>query len=53
MQSDLLQDNDVAIPIQYWTIDNKDINIHNEYQILSENLDIIKKEILRISGLTH
>lgn len=38
--TDLLQDNDVAISIQYWTIDNQDINIHNEYQILSENLDI-------------
>jgi len=33
-----LQDDDVAIGIQWWTIDNKDINVHNQYQILTDGL---------------
>ena len=35
----LIKDTDVAISFQYWTIDNQDINIHNEYKIISDGLD--------------
>ena len=38
----LIEDNDVAINVRYWTIDNQDINIHNEYQILTEGLPTSK-----------
>lgn len=34
----LLEDNNVAINFRYWTVDNQDQNIHNEYQILTEGL---------------
>ena len=41
---------DVALSAQFWTIENQDQNIHNQYQIISEgletsqpNADIIKK----------
>ena len=41
---------DVALSTQFWTIENQDQNIHNQYQIISEGLetsqpnrDIIKK----------
>ena len=34
----LIEDTDVALNLRYWTIDNQDINIHNEYQILTEGL---------------
>ena len=34
----LLEDDNVAINFRYWTIDNQDQNIHNEYQILTEGL---------------
>ena len=30
---------DNAINFRYWKIDNKDINAHNQYQIISEGLD--------------
>ena len=33
--ADLLKDTDVAINFSYWTIDNKEQNIHNEYQLLT------------------
>lgn len=36
--SSLLEDKDVAISVQYWTIDNQNINIHNQYQIVTEGL---------------
>ena len=35
----LIEDNDVAISLQYWTIDNQTQNIHNEYQLITEGLD--------------
>ena len=38
----LIEDTDVALNIRYWTIDNQDINIHNEYQILTEGLPTSK-----------
>jgi len=34
----LIEDNDIALNVRYWTLDNQDINIHNEYQILTEGL---------------
>ena len=41
---------DVALSTQFWTIENQDQNIHNQYQIISEGLetsqpnkDIVKK----------
>ena len=34
----LLKDKDIAINFRYWTIDNQDINIHNEYQLISEGV---------------
>ena len=33
-----LENNDVAIGIQWWNIDKKDINIHNQYQIITDGL---------------
>ena len=33
-----LQNDDVAIGIQWWNVDNKDINIHNQYQIITDGL---------------
>ena len=35
----LLEDNDVALSVQYWTIDNQNINIHNQYQIITDGLE--------------
>ena len=37
-----LSDSDVAINFRYWTIDNQENNIHNEYQIISEGLSTSK-----------
>ena len=37
-----ISDNDVALNFRYWTIDNQDQNIHNEYQIISEGLSTSK-----------
>ena len=52
-----LENNDVAIGIQWWTIDKKDVNIHNQYQIISDGLatskpnrDIEKKWIDSLVG---
>jgi hypothetical protein len=38
----LIKGNDIALSIQYWTIENQEINIHNQYQILTEGLDTSK-----------
>ena len=38
----LLKDNEVALSIQYWTIENQDINIHNQYQLYTAGLDTSK-----------
>jgi hypothetical protein len=35
----LIQDKNVALSIQYWTIDNQTINVHNQYQIITEGSD--------------
>ena len=52
-----LENSDVAIGIQWWTIDKKDVNIHNQYQIISDGLatskpnrDIEKKWIDSLVG---
>ena len=34
----LLENDDVAVNFRYWTIDDQTINIHSEYQIISEGL---------------
>jgi hypothetical protein len=38
----LLKDKEVALSIQYWTIKNQDINIHNQYQLYTAGLDTSK-----------
>jgi hypothetical protein len=38
--NNLLEDTNVAINLRYWTIDNQDQNIHNQYQILTDGLEI-------------
>jgi hypothetical protein len=35
----ILRDQDVVLSIQYWTIDNQEINVHNQYQIVTEGLE--------------
>lgn len=35
----LISDTDVALAVEYYTLDNQEQNIHNEYQILSEGLE--------------
>ena len=44
---DLMRDQDIVLSIQYWTIENQDINIHNQYQIVTEGLEtsIPKRDI--------
>ena len=46
---DLIKNNDVAVSVQYWTIDNQTQNIHNEYQIISDGLETSqpKSDIIR------
>ena len=34
-----LEDQDVVLSFQIWKLDNRDMNIHNEYQILSEGFE--------------
>ena len=34
----LIRDKDIAVKFQYWTIENQSINIHNEYQIITDGL---------------
>ena len=36
--NNLLSDTDISLNIQYWTIENQEQNIHNQYQILSQGL---------------
>jgi hypothetical protein len=36
--SSLIKDKDIALSIQYYTIEQQDSNIHNQYQIISEGL---------------
>lgn len=45
--NNLMKNEDVAINFRYWTIDNQNINIHNEYQLISEGVSYSqpKKEI--------
>ena len=35
---DFIENKDIVLNIQYWTSSNKYSNIHNEYQLLTENL---------------
>jgi hypothetical protein len=35
----LLRNQDIVLSIQYWTIENQNINIHNQYQIVTEGLE--------------
>jgi len=35
----ILSDRDIALSIQYWTIEDQNINIHNQYQIITEGLE--------------
>ena len=35
----LIKAKEVALSVQYWTIDNQTQNIHNQYQIISEGLE--------------
>lgn len=35
----LIKDKDVALSVQYWTIEDQGINIHNQYQILTDGLE--------------
>ena len=35
----LIKGRDIALSIQYYTVDDQDINLHNQYQILSEGLE--------------
>ena len=38
----LLKDSDVALSVQYWKIENQNINIHNQYQLFTAGLDTSK-----------
>jgi len=38
----LIRGNEVAISVQYWTIEDQDINIHNQYQVISDGLETSK-----------
>jgi len=42
---DLIRGKDIALSIQYWTIENQEINVHNQYQILTEGLASSKPNI--------
>jgi len=35
----LVRSQDIVLSMQYWTIDNQDTNIHNQYQIITEGLE--------------
>ena len=41
----LIKDKDVAISVQYWTIENQEINIHNQYQLFTAGLESSKPNI--------
>ena len=54
---DLIRNKDIALSVQYWTIDNQEINIHNQYQVITEgletsvpNIDIERKWIDSLVG---
>ena len=34
----LIEDKDIALNLRYWTLENQDINIHNEYQIVTDGI---------------
>lgn len=34
----LIKERDVALDIQYYTLDNQDLNVHSQYQLLSDGL---------------
>ena len=36
---ELLNDDDIVLSVQYYTIENQTINTHNQYQLISENLE--------------
>ena len=36
--NNLLSNTDISLNIQYWTVDNQEQNIHNQYQIISQGL---------------
>jgi hypothetical protein len=38
----IVKDKDVAVNFRYWTIDNRENNIHTEYQIITEGLESSK-----------
>ena len=38
----IIKGQDRAINFRYWTVENQDINLHNEYQLLSEGLKTSK-----------
>jgi len=46
---DLIKDQDVALSVQYWSIENQTQNIHNQYQIISDGLETSqpKADIIR------
>lgn len=41
----LIRNQDVAVKFQYWIIDDQSINIHNEYQIITDGLDSSRPKI--------
>ena len=45
----ILRDQDIVLSLQYWTIDNQEINVHNQYQIVTEGLEtsVPNKDIQR------
>ena len=48
----LIEDKDVAINFRYWVIDNQNINIHNQYQLLTDNYASANStETLNVNGL--
>ena len=42
--NELMKDKDIAINFRFYTIDNQEQNIHNEYQILTEGLGTSKPQ---------
>ena len=46
---DLIKDKDVALSVQYYTIENQTQNIHNQYQIIADGLEtsLPKADIIR------
>lgn len=37
--NDLFEGNNVALSVQYWTIEDQSINLHRQYQIISEGVE--------------